>query len=51
MLQPGETILIEDSGGGGYGDPRKRAREKVLADVDAGFVTEQAARERYGLAG
>lgn len=49
ILQPGEKIVIEDSGGGGYGDPRKRIREKVLADVDAGFVTAQSAREHYGL--
>ena len=29
VLRPGEQIVIEDSGGGGYGDPRKRARDKV----------------------
>lgn len=49
VLQPGEKIVIEDSGGGGFGDPRKRARDKVLADVEAGFVSLKAAGELYGL--
>lgn len=51
VLQPGESIVIEDSGGGGYGDPRRRSREKVVADLQAGFITPEAARDVYGLGG
>jgi N-methylhydantoinase B len=48
MLRPGELITIEDSGGGGFGDPRKRPLERVRADVAAGFVSLAAARDIYG---
>jgi N-methylhydantoinase B len=50
MLKPGELITIEDSGGGGFGDPRKRPADKVAADVEAGFVSVGAARGVYGAA-
>jgi N-methylhydantoinase B len=48
MLRPGELITIEDSGGGGFGDPRKRPIEQVRGDVEAGFVSVAAARDVYG---
>jgi N-methylhydantoinase B len=38
-------------GGGGYGDPKKRPRERVLEDVRNGVVSENAARELYGVDG
>ena len=37
-------------GGGGYGDPRARAADRVLRDVRDGYVTEAVAREVYGVA-
>ena len=37
-------------GGGGYGDPRARAVDRVLRDVRDGYVTEAVAREVYGVA-
>jgi N-methylhydantoinase B len=36
-------------GGGGYGNPKKREREKVKTDLINGVVSEAAAREIYGL--
>ena len=42
-------IRIHTGNGGGYGDPRRRARELVLDDLRNGFVTGEAAREIYGL--
>ena len=38
-------------GGGGYGAPEQRDREKVRRDVAEGFISAEAAREVYGLEG
>lgn len=35
-------------GGGGYGDPRERPRERVAADVRNGVVSMESARRDYG---
>ena len=46
-----EDVLINRSGGGGgWGDPRRRDPQRVLADVRNGFVSEHSAREDYGVA-
>ena len=49
-LHAGDEVLLESAGGGGYGDPHEREPELVRRDVELGLVTEQAARERYGVA-
>ena len=36
-------------GGGGYGDPKERSRELVLADVKNGLVSREAAARDYGV--
>ncbi len=36
-------------GGGGYGDPKKRDRERVAAEVKDGLVSAEAAKRTYGL--
>lgn len=36
-------------GGGGYGDPRERSRERVLAEVHDGVLSAEKAKEDYGL--
>lgn len=48
-LKPGDVLRVETGGGGGVGDPRQRDREKVVEDVENGFVSPQQAREVYGL--
>jgi N-methylhydantoinase B len=48
-VQPGDRVLVLSGGGGGHGDPRERERERVVADVLEGYVSPEAARERYGL--
>lgn len=48
-LHAGDRVRITMPGGGGYGDPRARARERVRRDVVEGFVTAAAAREVYGM--
>ncbi len=44
-----QVVCLETAGGGGWGDPRKRAVEAVAADVQEGYVSESAAREVYGV--
>jgi N-methylhydantoinase B len=49
VLNKGELIEIGLSGGGGMFDPMTRPIEAVVADVEAGLVTREAARSHYGL--
>lgn len=46
---PGDVILIQGPGAGGYGDPLARPTEEVIADVRRGFVSAARAREDYGV--
>ncbi len=48
-LQPGEWLRGCEAGGGGYGDPLARDRARVLADVNEGWVTPEAATAAYGV--
>jgi N-methylhydantoinase B len=43
-------VRIESPGGGGYGSPMRRAPEAVRSDVQAGYVTLEAAARDYGVA-
>ncbi|MHC4470909.1 MAG: hydantoinase B/oxoprolinase family protein [Planctomycetota bacterium] len=45
----GTVYVQEAGGGGGYGDPGKRPREKVREEVRNGVISPEAARELYGL--
>jgi N-methylhydantoinase B len=49
-LAPDDRVILSPPGGGGYGDPRDRDPELVLADVVDGYVSPTAARELYGVA-
>ena len=40
---------MASQGGGGWGDPLDRTEERVLADVRDGVVSEEAARDVYGV--
>src|SRR5207248_1549677 len=47
---PAGTVFHQlAGGGGGYGDPRERPAELVLADVRNGMISINAAREDYGV--
>ena len=48
-LMGSDALYIRWNGGGGIGDPLERPPEKVLADIDAGLISEQAASEVYGV--
>ncbi|HIM24718.1 MAG TPA: hydantoinase B/oxoprolinase family protein [Rhodospirillales bacterium] len=48
-LTRNDRLIIETAGGGGYGPPSKRSRERVLADILDGKISRKAAVEIYGL--
>jgi N-methylhydantoinase B len=45
-----DRVRLTLPGGGGYGDPRLREPELVLADVVDGYVSPESARRDYGVA-
>jgi N-methylhydantoinase B len=48
-LAPAGTVLrLEQTGGGGYGNPLERERELVRKDIEDGYLSEEAAALRYG---
>lgn len=49
MCDPGDIILIEGPGAGGYGNPLERSAELVQADVRRGFVSRDGAKTDYGV--
>lgn len=48
-LPVGTRVTIKTAGGGGYGAPAERAREAVLADLRAGYVSPEWARAHHGI--
>jgi N-methylhydantoinase B len=48
LVPRGDRVVIETPGGGGYGDPHKRPRAAVAADLQAGLISAEAARSCYG---
>lgn len=48
QLAPRETIVIHSPGGGGYGDPAKRDRDRLAADLKAGLISGESAQSLYG---
>lgn len=49
-LRRGDILLIETGGGGGHGHPFDRPIAEVIADVEGGFVSAEAAARDYGVA-
>jgi N-methylhydantoinase B len=49
-LKPGDVVVMDSAGGGGYGDPRSRDRAALERDIAEGKVTPDAARREYGVA-
>jgi N-methylhydantoinase B len=48
-LLEGDIVVMESSGGGGFGDPLERDPAMVMADVAEGMVTPQTAKDVYGV--
>ena len=51
VLTRGDTVRLETSGGGGFGDPKERAPTDVARDVRDGYVSPDAAKSIYGHGG
>jgi N-methylhydantoinase B len=49
-LEPDDVVVMESSGGGGFGDPLEREPARVVADLAEGYVTRAAAQAVYGVA-
>ncbi len=49
QLQPGDSVVMVSSGGGGWGKPLEREPELVLRDVQDGIITIETARKTYGV--
>ncbi|MGB9627886.1 MAG: hydantoinase B/oxoprolinase family protein [Thermodesulfobacteriota bacterium] len=49
QLKPGDVVVIDAAGGGGYGNPFERDIEMVERDVVEGYVSVEKAREDYGV--
>jgi N-methylhydantoinase B/oxoprolinase/acetone carboxylase alpha subunit len=50
VVSPGDQILLQAPGGGGYGDPLERPPEAVLRDIDQGLISADRGRGGYGVA-
>lgn len=48
QLKKGDVVRTKTGGGGGFGEPKDRESAAVEADVRAGILTEETAREVYG---
>ncbi len=48
-IRKGEVFRHEVAGAGGWGDPMERDPQAVLKDVRNGFVSQEAARDAYGV--
>lgn len=50
QLKPGDVVIIDAAGGGGYGSAGERDPELVLNDVREGYVSPESARSDYKVA-
>jgi len=50
QLQPGDVLMTDEAGGGGFGVPAERAEALILADLRAGYVTPDGLARDWGLA-
>lgn len=49
QLQPGDTVTVEEAGGGGFGAPAGRPSALLAHDLRQGFVTSAGLQRDYGL--
>ncbi|HEY5896136.1 MAG TPA: hydantoinase B/oxoprolinase family protein, partial [Burkholderiales bacterium] len=48
QLKPGDLVVMDSAGGGGYGAPRERDPAQLARDVQEGKVSAASARRDYG---
>ena len=49
VLDPGDVIRLVTAGGGGFGSPEERDIDRVAEDLRNELISEDAARDVYGL--
>ncbi len=47
-LKAGDHFILESAGGGGFGDAKARDPKSLARDIAEGYVTEAAAKDKYG---
>ena len=47
-LAKGDTFAVQCAGGAGYGRPEDRDHDAIAADIDDGYVSQEAAARDYG---
>lgn len=48
-VEKGEVIRLMTGTGGGYGDPGKRPKEKILDDIKNSYITKEQAQNYYNM--
>jgi N-methylhydantoinase B len=48
-LQKGDIVQFDKWGAGGYGDPLERDPERVLEDLQEGYISGESAHDVYGV--
>jgi N-methylhydantoinase B len=48
-IRRGQKVRLESPGGGGFGDPLRRDKKRVLRDVRLGYVLPESAERDYGV--
>jgi N-methylhydantoinase B len=48
LLEPGDVVVVETGGGGGYGPPGERDEAAIARDLLYGYITPAAAERDYG---
>jgi N-methylhydantoinase B len=46
-LSHGDRVIRNSPGGGGHGPPSKREKDRILADLNKGYITPEHARKYY----
>ncbi len=49
QMKPGDVVIIDAPGGGGYGNPLERDIDMVVNDVQHGYVSLKSAKKDYGV--
>jgi N-methylhydantoinase B len=47
LIGEGDVVRVSTPGGGGFGDPAKRASDAIARDVARGYYSEAEAREKF----